>query len=404
MIQYQILGCRWMNGRLVFKIQRANIIFLKRYHQGNIFKLEQNNYFQRILNHNINFKSFSTKNNENEKTHTWKTEYTIPFIANTIDNVISHLPKQYLLASDEKYFDSKTHQRIQLDTEFDNVNGKPILSSLDKKKDWSSKAADAIHVAKYWMDPECHDNVVTRMSPSKVCFQWSNGQVTKYSIRWILDQMQLIQKLSPSSNTNNIIYQSLQHHGNDDDNYPLKKQYSAIKKNVIPPKILWSYLHESHLRTEGILSLPFESILQNDNKINDALRILYQYGILLVTDTPFNDDGAAVAAFASAVSGGSSKTYNNSFLEYYRQTQSSNDSNLKANHHNIVSRNATDGPLRTLYGSIWSTTAQGMSKDGSVADSAYGEGSLPLHTDMTYYRDPPGLQVSYYFLTLFMAI
>ena len=53
----------------------------------------------------------------------------------------------------------------------------------------------------------------------------------------------------------------------------------------------------------------------------------------------------------------------------------------------------TDGPQRTLYGTVWSTTSSGQEDGASVADSAYGHGSLPLHTDMTYLRDPPGLQI-----------
>jgi len=34
-----------------------------------------------------------------------------------------------------------------------------------------------------------------------------------------------------------------------------------------------------------------------------------------------------------------------------------------------------------------------MAEGASTADSAYSTDPLPLHTDMTYYRDPPGLQI-----------
>jgi len=51
--------------------------------------------------------------------------------------------------------------------------------------------------------------------------------------------------------------------------------------------------------------------------------------------------------------------------------------------------------MKTLYGSTWSTSTssslQGAST--STADSAYTSDSLPLHTDMTYFHSPPGLQI-----------
>lgn len=58
-----------------------------------------------------------------------------------------------------------------------------------------------------------------------------------------------------------------------------------------------------------------------------------------------------------------------------------------------VLEHGTDGPLRTLYGSVWSTSSSSQEDGTSKADSAYGSDGLPLHTDMTYMRDPPGLQI-----------
>lgn len=49
--------------------------------------------------------------------------------------------------------------------------------------------------------------------------------------------------------------------------------------------------------------------------------------------------------------------------------------------------------MRSLYGTVWSTHFDGQADGSSVADSAYSQTSLPLHTDMTYHRDPPGLQI-----------
>jgi Taurine catabolism dioxygenase TauD, TfdA family len=59
----------------------------------------------------------------------------------------------------------------------------------------------------------------------------------------------------------------------------------------------------------------------------------------------------------------------------------------------IVLPRGTDGPLRTLYGTVWSTSCSGQAAGCSLADSAFGCEALPLHTDMTYSRDPPGLQI-----------
>ena len=56
---------------------------------------------------------------------------------------------------------------------------------------------------------------------------------------------------------------------------------------------------------------------------------------------------------------------------------------------------SNSGPMKTLYGTTWSTSTssslQGSST--STADSAYTSLPLPLHTDMTYFHSPPGLQI-----------
>jgi hypothetical protein len=119
-----------------------------------------------------------------------------------------------------------------------------------------------------------------------------------------------------------------------------------------------------------------------DDGMRRALSALYKYGILLVTDTPTRDDGTGVAALASALGGGSVKNPVSSLLPNYLSGRGE-----------IVLPRGTDGPLRTLYGTVWWTTSGGQPEGTSVADSAYGIEGLPLHTDMTYHRDPPGLQI-----------
>jgi len=50
------------------------------------------------------------------------------------------------------------------------------------------------------------------------------------------------------------------------------------------------------------------------------------------------------------------------------------------------------GPIKnTLYGGMWSTNPS--SKEQAFNDTAYGSDALPLHTDGTYFHDPPGLQI-----------
>eukprot|EP00751_Fragilariopsis_kerguelensis_P050177 CAMPEP_0171045678 /NCGR_PEP_ID=MMETSP0736-20130129/48944_1 /TAXON_ID=186038 /ORGANISM="Fragilariopsis kerguelensis, Strain L26-C5" /LENGTH=228 /DNA_ID=CAMNT_0011496297 /DNA_START=551 /DNA_END=1238 /DNA_ORIENTATION=+ len=117
--------------------------------------------------------------------------------------------------------------------------------------------------------------------------------------------------------------------------------------------------------------------------MSQALKTLYQYGILLVTKTPIDDKGAGIAAMGSALSGGSVKDKpSSSILKNYQ--------NGGTEH---VLPNSTDGPLRTLYGSVWATSSSSQPNGTSIADSAYGSDGLPLHTDFTYVQDPTGLQI-----------
>jgi alpha-ketoglutarate-dependent taurine dioxygenase len=167
---------------------------------------------------------------------------------------------------------------------------------------------------------------------------------------------------------------------------------------MAPPetnRFLWHNLSEEQLRASSTLSLPFSHALTPEGQ-SQALTALYQYGILLVTNTPIHDHGAGVAALASALGGGAVKE-NDAYTATSRDDSSSSASVLAqylAGGLEVSLPRGTDGPLRTLYGTVWSTTSAGQAgHGGSVADSAYGHQGLPLHTDMTYMRDPPGLQI-----------
>lgn len=135
--------------------------------------------------------------------------------------------------------------------------------------------------------------------------------------------------------------------------------------------------------------LSFREAIDDDEGAVRALTSLYRYGLLLVTETPVNDGGCGVAALASAITGGSAKDSSSvSLVAGYREGRTTPESGGAT-----ALPDGTDGPLRTLYGSVWSTTAEGQAEGLSRADSAYGCGALPLHTDHTYYQHPAGLQI-----------
>jgi len=146
-------------------------------------------------------------------------------------------------------------------------------------------------------------------------------------------------------------------------------------------RVFWSGLTEEHVRESSDMSMPFQNLI-TDEGMKLALHTLYRYGILLVTQTPIQD-GSGVAAIGAALGGGSMKdNKTTSLLANYRDGGSK-----------TMLEHGTDGPLRTLYGSVWSTSSSNQEDGTSKADSAYGSDGLPLHTDMTYMRDPPGLQI-----------
>lgn len=180
--------------------------------------------------------------------------------------------------------------------------------------------------------------------------QWEDGVVSEYTSEWVETQLSLVNSKSSTTTSSD-------------------------------KRIPWANWDEALVRSSQELSILFGEALTKQG-MNRTLSTLYKYGILLITDTPTQDNGAGIAALASSLGGGALKTKENSILANYR-----NGSPL------ITLPHGTDGPLRTLYGTVWSTTSSSQSEGASIADSAYGHESLPLHTDMTYLRDPPGLQI-----------
>jgi hypothetical protein len=236
---------------------------------------------------------------------------------------ILSLPQQYLRAMDASNYDPVTFQRT--DVPYDLDDGKPPLLNKD--------GATRPIIQDCYLENDFYH------------IEWDDGLRSEYSSVWVEEQIKSWKDLSSGD------------------------------------RVLWTGMTNKSIRDSSALAMDFTETLTDDG-MRQALSALYQYGILLVSDTPIDDDGAGVAALAAALGGGSVKNPVSSVL-----------SNFLSGKREIMLPRGTDGPLRTLYGTVWSTTSGGQPEGTSVADSAYGIESLPLHTDMTYHRDPPGLQI-----------
>jgi alpha-ketoglutarate-dependent taurine dioxygenase len=167
-----------------------------------------------------------------------------------------------------------------------------------------------------------------------------------------------------------------------------------VRKSV-PRRTPWTHWNEQTIRDPSSpIQISFQDIIQSgSNDHHRAIQTLYTYGLLFITDTPLTLNQCdtttvpAIAALASALSGGTVKTTNSSLLPRYHQRSA-----ISCPTTSHILDNTTDGPLRTLYGVVWTTEAS-STHGTSTADSSYGHDALPLHTDMTYIGSPPGLQI-----------
>jgi alpha-ketoglutarate-dependent taurine dioxygenase len=185
----------------------------------------------------------------------------------------------------------------------------------------------------------------TRLEGDTVKVQWSDGRLSSYPITWLKDQV---------------------------------KSFCRTTKNN---RIYWKGLTEEQVRESSVLSMEYKYAL-SDEGMRQALHTIYRYGILLISGTPVSDR-LGVAVLGAALGGGNVKTNpTTSLLARYRMGGTE-----------TILEHGTDGPFRTLYGTVWSTSSATQLDGTSQADSSYGSGGLPLHTDMTYMRDPPGLQI-----------
>ena len=270
---------------------------------------------------------------------------------------ILKLPHQYLRRSDSLNYDVITYQRN--DVEYNSHDGRPTLinRTMETKEDLKYQIRSA------------------SLKDGDYTIQWKDGHSSTFAKDWV------DMHLSRLGYIKDVCSQGL-----EEDN----------TSKVVVPRIPWCDLTQESLCTNQKyrMSFNFDDIVSTEEEeqtLKDAVQSLYQYGLLLVTSTPTDDEGAGIAALASALSGPAHKlSPSTSLLTAYQQSQQEE----QHEHENqIILEQGTDGPQRTLYGSIWSTHSSAMADHVSTADSAYTNYALPLHTDMTYHRDPPGLQI-----------
>mmetsp|Transcript_50167 Transcript_50167/g.121555 ORF Transcript_50167/g.121555 Transcript_50167/m.121555 type:complete len:572 (-) Transcript_50167:67-1782(-) len=295
--------------------------------------------------------------------------------AATLSTIVKSLPTRLLKDDDLNTFDTTTYQKNNVVYEYD--TGKPVVSSSSSRGSNSNSNSQIVdwefdeYDDKDNDDKDNDDDDTSRI----ISIEWDDGVTTKHdliTLKRYYDQRQ--------GRRAGVAEEEREQ--NDTDN--------ADEVS----RVLWTDLTEDNVRQSPEMSMTYETLVSQDDDdgagMKQALKSLYQYGILLITNTPTDDDPSAIAALSAAISGGSVKTSpENSMLLHYLQHRDHDGTDKSI----TVLPDATDGALRTLYGSVWSTSSSGQADGTSVADSAYGNDGLPLHTDMTYLRDPPGLQI-----------
>lgn len=277
------------------------------------------------------------------------------------------LPRQYLRDADLSNYDCNTYQRK--DVAYDHRSGRPII------KDDPAYTDNKKYQVLSWRHVDSSDD---GLGGERVEITWADDVVTTYPTKWLEEQSRL--------------YIS-------GDGRPSFIPDVPVDRNGGIRRIPWSNLTEDDVRApDSDMTISFEELIFGrtfadvNEGMDEAIEALYKYGILLVTDTPVHDGGTGVAALAAAISGGDIKTSKNvSLLARYRESAHQAETIVKEPV--TVLPDGTDGPLRTLYGNVWSTQKTAMAEGASQADSAYSNDGLPLHTDMTYFREPPGLQI-----------
>jgi hypothetical protein len=283
----------------------------------------------------------------------------------------SLLPPRFLRESDVSNFDANTFQRNNVN--YNLKNGKlKINSYTSNKNDINDSDKFRVKTVKY------------NDSKSAYIVQWGDGHESTFSFTWIETQLKRRNCYDQLRTSNSKRFHI---------ETPLKYDVSNIML-----RIPWSNLTEECVRANNIhphMHYTFQDIIDEkmrcdgeDEVLNKAIQSLYQYGILLISSTPIHDKGAGVAALASALSGPTHKISSDTSLLHHYLDCIKDQVQPKT-----ILEKGTDGPQRTMFGGVWYTNVSDMTDGTSTADSAYGNDALPLHTDFTYSRDPPGLQI-----------
>jgi hypothetical protein len=237
----------------------------------------------------------------------------------SIDHIevsIRRLPIQFLRAADLSLVDVHTLQRN--DVQVAEANGKPTAfpcaSSLSAQRP---------------------DLSILRLDRTGEGYEieWTDGRKSKFALDWIKDQCNLW-------------------------NQRLRNRQSGGTGLCSPDdRVPWTGWTEESFRSSPELSMPFRSLIQNEDAMKQALSVLYHYGIILITQTPIHDGGYSIAAMAAALGGGSVKIPDNNVYASSSILPRYGTSSAVLQ---LPNGGSTDGPYRTLYGSVWSTSSGGM--------------------------------------------
>ena len=430
------------------KSTRACNIRMCQYFHQSLFLSSSRMISSSLSNHKRNNNSTNTNTNNNNNNNNSNN--------NKYHKYIKELPSRYLRNNDNNNFDSNTGQRC--DIPFNDKDGRMLLPIVSNKKDEKMTEEDEEDEAKYIIQNvsdyhhNTHDHKIMsnkndnnsnnqNQNTQQIKIEWSDGHSSIFNTDFIYNSyLRMIGHNSRSSASEDVENEEINAIEEDNIESLCRIPWTNLTEDIIRHNTLSSATSSvskssSKSSLQHTMSMTFDQLIHNDTTIinnnantsntspttattiNKAVATLYRYGFLLVSNTPVDDGGVAVSAIASTLSGGTIKNdVNTSLLANYRHNcdiniNSKNDSN-NSNHninrnseHNnngpISLPNGTDGPQRTLYGTIWSTSTSNSNDnnhtiptDGSsTSDSAYGNGALPLHTDLTYHLTPPGLQI-----------
>ena len=338
------------------------------------------------------------------------------------------LPVQYLLAHDDGNFDPATHQRN--DVSFDPIDGTPPLPKPTRCDESSSQFVswqkcgsnnddDAEEDGRWCLTTKVHNGGATITTHRKSYFtaEW----ITTQTERWRAN-VDDYDSFDADDNNNQTLMTT------DDEN-----DHKCDTNNHNVKRILWSNWTEKTVRDTKTSPILFQynniGLFNNKHQQNHTphnneqhakedeqrrlLQVLYQYGIVLITGTPSytetlpmikNDDDDDDDVKSSSRNNLDERRRMNNDATIHEEEEEEEE---KITAESAILHLATIigyYPQQTLYGAgVWSTSSlssfendsstSSSSCSSSTADSAYGNTALPLHTDMTYMTNPPGVQI-----------